>query len=154
MTEERETTMKRTILAMGFAVALGAATGAYADTQKKAAAAHAEEAPQVTVEELKKLVDTKGATIVDANGTKMYEEGHVPGALSFAANEGKLSSVLPKDKAALIVAYCGGPLCSAWEEAAKEAKAAGYTNIKHFKGGIKGWKDAGMPVEAGVKKSS
>ena len=36
---------------------------------------------------------------------------------------------------------------SAWEAAAKEAKALGYTNFKHFKGGIKGWKDAGLATE-------
>ena len=47
--------------------------------------------------------------------------------------------MLPADKNALIVAYCGGPKCGAWKKAAKAAAALGYTNIKHFSGGISGW---------------
>lgn len=120
----------------------------------KAEVKASEAAPQVTAEEFKKLVDTKSAFVIDANGADMYAGGHVPGALSYAQNEGKLASVLPKDKNALIVAYCGGPLCTAWEFPAQEAKKLGYTNIKHFKGGIKGWKDAGYPVETAKGKKS
>lgn len=108
---------------------------------------HAELAPQVTISDLKTIVSSKSATIIDANSAETFTAGHIPGAVSFASNEGKLSSVLPKDKNAPIVAYCGGPRCSAWEAAAKEAKALGYTNLKHFKGGIKGWKDAGLATE-------
>lgn len=113
-------------------------------------AADAVKAPEISLDELKKTVETKSATIIDANGTAMYKDGHIPGAVSFAANEKTLASVLPKDKGAPIVAYCGGPLCSAWEDAAKQAQAMGYTNIKHFKGGIKGWKEAGQKVEKGT----
>jgi rhodanese-related sulfurtransferase len=40
----------------------------------------------------------------------------------------------------MIVAYCGGPACTAWKKAAQDACKLGYTNIKHFKEGISGWK--------------
>ncbi len=106
--------------------------------------AHADE---VSLDEIQKLVSTKGATIIDANSTDMYKEGHIPGAVSFAALQDKLATALPADKSALIVAYCGGPRCTAWEDAAAAAKKLGYTNVKHFKGGITGWKSAGQKVE-------
>ena len=144
--------MKRFIVALSLVASAAIATSAVAG-DKKAAQAD-EHGAQVTLDEFKKLVDSKSAVIIDANGADMYADGHVPGAVSFAANEGKLANVLPKDKNAALVAYCGGPMCTAWEFAATEAKKLGYTNIKHFKGGIKGWKEAGMPVEKGVKKSS
>ena len=102
---------------------------------------------EVSTDELDKLVSTKTVFLIDVNSAKTYAKGHIPGAINFAANEDKFSSVLPKDKAALIVAYCGGPLCSAWESAAEKAKELGYTNIKHYKGGIKVWKEAGKKVE-------
>jgi rhodanese-related sulfurtransferase len=56
--------------------------------------------------------------------------------------------VLPADKAALVVAYCGSPKCGAYKKAANAAVQLGYTNVKHFSGGISGWKSAGEPTEA------
>ena len=55
------------------------------------------------------------------------------------ANKGQLGKVLPKDKSAPIVAYCGGKMCTAWHKAAKAACEMGYTNIRHFSAGITGW---------------
>lgn len=112
-------------------------------------AAEAALAPEVSLDELKKIVADKSATLVDANGESTYKKGHIPGAIHFAQNAKNFQAVLPKDKGALVVAYCGGPLCTAWEDAAKAAKSLGYTNVKHFKGGIKGWTEAGQTVEKG-----
>ena len=50
---------------------------------------------------------------------------------------------------ALIVAYCGGPKCMAYKAAATAALKLGYTNVKHLPDGIKGWVQAGEPVEKG-----
>lgn len=119
--------------------------------EKAKATAHDAVAPEVTLQELKALVDAKGATIIDANSAKVYDSGHIPGAVSFAKNEKTLANQLPKDKNTLIVAYCGGPMCTAWEDPAKQAKTLGYSNIKHFKGGLKTWKDSGYPLEAAKK---
>lgn len=115
-----------------------------------ALAADAAKAPEISLDELKKVVESHSATIIDANGSDMYKSGHIPGAVSFAANEKNVAAILPKDKSAPIVAYCGGPMCTAWEDAAKAAHEMGYTNIKHFKGGIKGWKDSGQKMEKGT----
>lgn len=108
-------------------------------------------APEISLDDLKSVVEKKSAIIIDANGTSTYDNGHIPGALHFESNKSTLSKFLPSDKAALIIAYCGGPLCTAWEDAAKEVKALGYTNIKHFKGGIKTWVSSGLKTE---KKAS
>ena len=107
-------------------------------------------APEVSLDEFKKVVAAKSATIIDANGAASYKSGHIPGAIHFAKHESDFASVLPKDKNAPIIAYCGGPLCTAWEDPAVKAKALGYTNIRHFKGGISGRKSAGQPVDKGV----
>ena len=90
---------------------------------------------------------TKKAVIIDVNGTESYKEGRVPGALNYEAVKDKLSSVLPADKSAPIVAYCGNPKCKAYKEAAEAAAKLGYTNVKHMSAGIKGWKDAGEKTE-------
>lgn len=102
---------------------------------------------EISFDELKTAVTARKATVIDVNGTWSFKEGHIPGAIDFESSKEQLASLLPKDKDALVVAYCGGPQCSAWEDGAKVAAGLGYKQIKHFKGGIKGWKEANGPVE-------
>jgi rhodanese-related sulfurtransferase len=103
--------------------------------------------PDITINDLKAAMASKSVTLLDANGSDSYKEGHIPGAIDFSSTKGKLAKVLPKDKGALIVAYCGGPQCQAYESAAKAAEKLGYTNVKHLRAGISGWHDAREKME-------
>ena len=105
------------------------------------------EYPDLSIKELKKSIESKQVTVIDVNGTESFEKGHIPGAIDFEANEEKLATLLPKDKNALIVAYCGGPKCMAYKQAAKKAEALGYKNVKHLSAGISGWKEAGEKTD-------
>lgn len=122
---------------------------ALAATTFVAAAVYAAQYPTITIKELKSVMAESKVTLLDANGTETWQKGHIPGAIDFTAADRKLASVLPKDKKALVVAYCGGPKCRAYEAAAKAAEKLGYTNVKHLSAGISGWKDAGEKTEAG-----
>jgi rhodanese-related sulfurtransferase len=112
-----------------------------------AAAVYAGEYPDIKIPELKSAIAAKKVTLLDANGTESWQKGHIPGAIDFQANKGKLASLLPKDKDALVVAYCGGPRCQAYQAAAKAAEKLGYTNIKHLTAGISGWEDARETIQ-------
>ena len=105
--------------------------------------------PEITIPELKAAIAAGKVTLLDANGTESWQGGHIPGAIDYDGSKAKLLSLLPKDKHALVVAYCGGPLCMAYKKAAADAEKLGYTNIKHLKAGIRGWKTAGEAVEKG-----
>ena len=106
--------------------------------------------PDIGHDELKKAMKEKKVTLIDVNGSESYSKGHIPGAIDFAANEDKLAANLPKDKDALIVAYCGNERCKAYMQAAIKAKELGYTNVKHYSKGIAGWKSAGEKTEPGA----
>jgi rhodanese-related sulfurtransferase len=95
--------------------------------------------PIVSKAELKTLLQSKDTVVFDVNGPDSFKKAHVPGAIDFVTNEKTFTTMLPKDKTATIVAYCGGPMCEAWQKAATKACAMGYTNIKHYKDGIIGW---------------
>ena len=112
-----------------------------------AATAFAGEFPDISIAEVKSLLGTKKATIIDVNGTDSYAKGHVPGALDFDAIEKDFAKSLPADKNALVIAYCGNPRCSAYQAAAKAAEKLGYKNVKHMSAGISGWNKAGEAVE-------
>ena len=110
---------------------------------------YAGEAQDITIPDLKADMAAGKVTLLDANGTKSWKEGHIPGAIDFKGSKDQLANLLPKDKSAPIVAYCGGPQCVAYKAAVKAAEDLGYTNIKHLPAGISGWKKAGEKTESG-----
>jgi rhodanese-related sulfurtransferase len=114
-----------------------------------AVAVYAAQYPEIKINELKDAMTKGKVTIIDVNGTDSYKEGHIPSAINFEAQKENLSRVLPKDKNALIVAYCGGPKCQAYQAAAKAAQELGYKNVKHLTAGISGWHEAGEKMEKG-----
>jgi rhodanese-related sulfurtransferase len=111
---------------------------------------YAGEYPDIAIPALKSAIAAKQVTVIDVNGTDSWKEGHIPGAIDFTANSGKLADLLPKDKNALVVAYCGGPKCGAYQAAANAAKKLGYTNVKHLSAGISGWKQAGEKTQKAI----
>src|SRR4051812_46950599 len=105
--------------------------------------------PDISDAELKAAIAKKSVTLLDANGTDSFKEGRIPGAIDFIAQEKQIAAMLPKNKDALIVAYCGNEYCPAYEAAATTAIKLGYTNVKHYAPGIDGWKKSGAEVEKG-----
>ncbi len=105
--------------------------------------------PGISEDELKQAIADKSVILLDANGSDSYQAGHIPGAIDFAANKEHLASLLPANKYQLVVAYCGGEKCTAYQAAADAAVKLGYMNVRHFSPGISGWKSSGQKVEPG-----
>ena len=103
--------------------------------------------PDISLADLKSAIASKKVTLLDVNGPVTYSNGHIPGAIDYTAHTADLAKVLPTDKNALIVAYCGNEYCGAYARAAEAAQKLGYTNVQHFKPGIAGWKAAKEPTE-------
>ena len=114
---------------------------------------------------VKGIVDGKTVGIViDARPKiKKYDKGHIPGALSMPTSQfDKMKGLLPADKGALIVFYCGGLKCALSHKNAFKAEKLGYTNIKVFAKGYPNWKEVygagpktakkAEPKKAAVKK--
>lgn len=133
-------------LALSFVPAAALACGGHGDDETTASTSPYGE---VGLDEVAQLVQTKGATIVDANKAERYAAGHIPGAIHARADEnGKLTgAALPADKATKLVFYCYSEQCQASHMAAKAAVDAGYTNVFVFPAGITGWEKAGKATE-------
>jgi rhodanese-related sulfurtransferase len=125
--------MKTALFAMLFAVSSTAFAAEFADISQK---------------ELAAAIEAKKVVVIDVNGSDSYKKGSIPTAIDFESKSGELAKLLPADKNTLIVAYCGGPQCNAWKQAAKEVAKLGYTNVKHYSGGISGWKESGAKTQA------
>ncbi len=80
--------------------------------------------------------------IIDSRPYKpKYVEGFIPGAESIPFSEfDKKTDLLPKNKNALLIFYCGGLKCKLSHKSAKKAVALGYTNVKVFAKGFPEYK--------------
>ncbi len=119
-------------------LALGLVGTAFAAPSKIADISH---------QELSAALAAKTVTVLDVNGSESFAEGRIPGSIDFIAQQKKIAALLPKDKKALVVAYCGNEYCSAYLSAATVAMELGYTNVKHYSPGIDGWKKSGGKLE-------
>lgn len=139
------------VLAFSTGIAMAQGSGTKNDGSGSKVVAGASETkigvPDIGLAALKQAIADKVVVLLDCNGSKSYANGHIPGAIDFEAANADLAQRLPKDKAALVVAYCGGPKCGAYKAGAEAATKLGYTNVKRFSGGISGWKEAGEKVE-------
>lgn len=83
---------------------------------------------------------------VDTREDEEWNEGHARGAVHIGKGviERDIETEIP-DKNAEIVLYCGGGFRSAI--AAESLQKMGYTNVSSMDGGIRGWREAGLPEE-------
>lgn len=98
-----------------------------------------EQFKEISHEQLVNHIADRSAVIIDVNSEGSFQEHHVTGAIHYGTEKDHFAQVLPKNKKMRVIAYCGGPKCTAWQKAAKAACELGYTNIRHYKPGIKGW---------------
>ena len=83
-----------------------------------------------------------GVTIVDARpAARKYDIGHIPTAINIPESQfDKLApTMLPTDKAQLIIFYCDGPTCVLSHNSAFKAEKLGYTNIRVYEAGFPDW---------------
>jgi rhodanese-related sulfurtransferase len=104
--------------------------------------------PSIKCEELKKIIDSKAVDflVVSNDPQESFEEGHIPGAISFPwVDTLKTPVTLPRNKT--LILYCS---CSHEEDssdmAAKLARL-GYRNIKVLEGGFLKWSELKYAIE-------
>lgn len=102
---------------------------------------------ECTVAEVKQRLDA-GETplIIDVREESEYASGRIPGAkhLGKGIIERDIEHEVPALDTELIL-YCGGGYRSAL--AADNLQKMGYTNVISMDGGMRGWREAGLPVE-------
>jgi len=81
---------------------------------------------------------------LDVRTPKEYAEGHVPGAINIPVQElSKRLNEVPKDKRVYV--YCESGVRAG--RASKMLVKSGITNIENVPASMKGWREAGYPIE-------
>lgn len=104
--------------------------------------------PSIKCEELKKMIDGKAGDIlvVSNDPQESYDEGHIPGAISFPwVSNLRAPITLPRNKT--LILYCS---CAHEEDStdmAAKLAGFGYRNIKVLEGGLLKWSELKYPIE-------
>ena len=104
--------------------------------------------PSVKCDELKKMIESKADDIlvVSNDPQESYDEGHIPGAVSYPwVMQLKLPVNLPRNKTLILYCSCAHEEDST-DMAAKLSKM-GYRNIKVLEGGFLKWSELKYPIE-------
>jgi rhodanese-related sulfurtransferase len=107
--------------------------------------------PEVTTEELRKVLADKSAVVLDTRPFLEYAMSHIPGALNVAAKPGvsmsmyvsdvaEIGRLVGGDKTKPLILYCNGPFCGKSKRLSEELLAAGYTGVRRYQLGIPVWR--------------
>ena len=100
----------------------------------------------LAVNKLERLLKEEGSVLlIDARTSEEFAEGHVPGAINVAIAElAEFAESGGNASEGLVVTMCGS--AGRGEKAAKILFSHGVGNVLVLQGGLKAWKDAGLPV--------
>ena len=97
--------------------------------------------------DLEKAIKAGKVVVIDVNGkNSQTKRGVIPTAVAFSNAKALAKQLAKTKKDTLVVAYCGGPSCSAYKKGATAAEALGFKNVKHLSAGISGWLKAGKKL--------
>mgnify|MGYP000331623140 CR=1 FL=1 len=101
----------------------------------------------VNVEEFQKLIEKKGAQLIDVRTPGEYEKGHLKDALliNYMADDFKVKAFEGLNKSTPVLIYCASGGRSA--KSAKMYKEAGFEKVYNMLGGFRAWKAKNLEIE-------
>ncbi|MGE3245546.1 MAG: rhodanese-like domain-containing protein [Beijerinckiaceae bacterium] len=110
---------------------------------------------EVSTNEMRRIMQSGGAIVVDTRSRAEFEAGHIPGAKNLdAPAAGQLSAMQRMtggDKTKPLVLYCNGPFCQASRRLADKLVKDGYINVRRYQLGMPVWRALGgqIAIETG-----
>lgn len=100
---------------------------------------------EISAADARKQLAAGDALLVDVREESDWREGHAEGAthLSRGVIELEIEEQIPDVKKP-IICYCGGGSRSAL--VAESLQKMGYENVRSMAAGLRGWKEAGLPM--------
>ena len=95
----------------------------------------------VSHDELQKALSEGSVTVVDVREPHEFASGHIPGAINLPLSRFKPNQI-PAGKAPVLICQAGARSGTAL----RQAHAAGATNVRHYPGGMNGWRARGGEV--------
>ncbi len=97
--------------------------------------------PAIEHDELVKALSEKACVLVDVREPHEFRSGHIPGALNHPLSRFNPAS-LAQGKPVVLICQAGGRSA----KALRHALSAGRQDVRHYPGGMSGWRARGGPV--------
>jgi rhodanese-related sulfurtransferase len=148
----KEEAIMRQLLAVTAAISLTAATSAVAQNVFNSTLGEANQTTaEVTTQELKQIIKSGTALLLDARPPMEFAISHIPGAFNVAPQPGRPAHLYISDVAEVgrllgavkekaLVIYCNGPFCGKTKRLGTELLESGYTNVRRYQLGAPGWR--------------
>jgi len=104
---------------------------------------------ETNVDEVKARLDRgEKFVLIDVREESEYAKDHLPGAVHLGKGviERDIEQRVPDPKTPIVL-YCGGGFRSALS--ADNLQRMGYTNVLSMDGGVRGWREKGLPMTKG-----
>ncbi len=99
----------------------------------------------LTLKDLLGALESKNSLLLDVRESDMYEEGHIPGAISIPVEELNHWAENYENSGEMIVVYCEGYYCIQAIDATNLLKGKGF-NVKMYRNGLDEWTASGFDV--------
>jgi rhodanese-related sulfurtransferase len=110
-----------------------------------AACSSSAESPELQADMFKSKIDA-GAAVIDVRTPEEYSGGHIAGSQNIDIKDpGFLNTIQTFDKAKPYAVYCASGVRSG--KAADLMRENGFTNVFTLSGGLKTWRQKGLPLE-------
>lgn len=99
---------------------------------------------------IQQIVQDKKRIVLDVRPRELYNQGHLPGALSFPLMEfdQKIIQILDSiSRQSALLVYCSSVKCTDSHIVAQRLISLGYDNVKVFSGGFGQWQEKGYEIE-------
>ncbi len=99
---------------------------------------------------IRQMVQKKERIVLDVRPREIYNQGHLPHALSFPLmtfddDFPQLLNLI--NSSSPVMVYCSSVACTDSHEFAERLKNMGYTDVKVFSGGFRLWQEKGYEIE-------
>ena len=147
--------MKSAICVMAYMVLAHAAALAPARAEtisiyKATLAEQGQKTPEVTTEDMRKVLAQSSAIVIDTRTRAEFDAGHIPSAhvLGVPPTDAvaAVARLVAGDKGKALVLYCNGPFCQASRRLADQLAEKGFTNVRRYQLGMPVWRALGGPV--------
>lgn len=104
---------------------------------------------ETNVDEVKARLDRgEKFVLIDVREESEYAKDHLPGSIHLGKGviERDIEQRVPDPKTPVVL-YCGGGFRSALS--ADNLQKMGYTNVLSMDGGVRGWREKGLPMTKG-----
>lgn len=135
---------------LAHATALAPARGEPASIYRATLAEQGQKTPEVTTEDMRKVLAESSMIVLDARTRAEFDAGHIPSAhvlgVPPAEAVAAVTRLVAGDKGKPLVLYCNGPFCQASRRLADQLADNGFTSVRRYQLGMPVWRALGGPV--------